>query len=105
MNTPQVGPAEARLGSPLGRLLRTYLEKYRRPLAVVLVLQLVQTTAGLYLPNLNARIINRGISRGDSTYIRSAGLVMVLITLTQVVFAIAAVYFGSKAAMGFGRDV
>ena len=105
MNAPPMNRAPVTPGSPLGGLLRTYLAKYRRPLTIVLVLQVIQTIAGLYLPSLNARIIDRGIARGDSSFIRSAGLVMLLITLVQVSFSIAAVYFGSKAAMGFGRDV
>jgi ATP-binding cassette, subfamily B, multidrug efflux pump len=89
----------------LSRLLRTFLAKYRKPLMVVVVLQLVQSLAGLYLPSLNAKVINKGIVAGNSAYIRSTGLLMVLITLAQVSFSVAAVYFGAKAAMGFGRDV
>ena len=87
------------------RLLRTYLRRYRTLIVAVVGLQLVQTTAALYLPSLNAHIIDRGIARGDSAYIRSTGLVMLAITLVQVGFAIGAVYFGSRTAMGFGRDV
>ena len=87
------------------RLLRTYLRRYRGLLVAVVLLQLVQTTASLYLPSLNADIIDRGISRGDSSYIRSTGLLMLAISLVQVGFAIGAVYFGSRTAMGFGRDV
>ena len=87
------------------RLLRTYLRRYRGLLVAVVLLQLVQTTASLYLPSLNADIIDRGISRGDSSYIRSTGLLMLTVSLVQVGFAIGAVYFGSRTAMGFGRDV
>jgi ATP-binding cassette subfamily B multidrug efflux pump len=89
----------------LTRLLRTYLDRYRKPLLAVLLLQLIQTLAALYLPSLNANIIDRGISRGDTGYIWSTGLLMLAVTLVQVCFAIGAVYFGSKVAMGFGRDV
>jgi ATP-binding cassette subfamily B multidrug efflux pump len=89
----------------LSRLLRTYLDRYRKPLLAVLLLQLVQTLAALYLPSLNANIIDRGISRGNTGYIWSTGLLMLAVTLIQVCFAIGAVYFGSKVAMGFGRDV
>ena len=90
---------------PLLRLLNTYLARYRGALLAVLGLQIVQATASLYLPSLNAKIIDQGIAKGDHGYIWSTGLLMLGITLVQIVFAISAVYFGSKAAMGLGRDV
>jgi len=87
------------------RLLRTYLRPYSRILAAVVALQLVGTLANLYLPSLNADIIDKGIARGDTGYILSQGGWMLAVTLVQIACAIAAVYFGAKAAMGFGRDV
>src|SRR6185295_770361 len=96
-------PIGARL--MLIRLLRTYLRRYKRQLVIVLVLQAAQTIAALYLPSLNADIIDKGVARGDTGYIWSTGGMMLLITLLQVVCAASAVYFGAKAAMGFGRDV
>jgi ATP-binding cassette subfamily B multidrug efflux pump len=87
------------------RLLRRYLRPFRRPLALVVVLQLVGTMAALYLPSLNADIIDRGIARGDTGYILDTGGWMLLVSLVQVVCSIAAVWFGSHTAMGFGRDV
>jgi ATP-binding cassette subfamily B protein len=87
------------------RLLRDYLQRYRWMLAAVVVLQLVQALLTLYLPSLNARIIDDGILAGDNGLIWSTGAVMLLVTLAQVGFSIGAIYFGSKAAMGFGRDV
>ena len=89
----------------LARLLRTYLRRYKPQLVVVLVLQAAQTIAALYLPSLNADIIDKGVARGDTGYIWSTGGLMLLITLLQVACATSAVYFGAKAAMGFGRDV
>lgn len=89
----------------LNRLLRTHLRKYRGALAAVMALQLVQTIATLYLPSLNADIIDKGIARNDHGYIWRVGSVMLLVTLVQVAFAIGAVFYGSRAAMGFGRDV
>ncbi|MEZ5144807.1 MAG: ABC transporter ATP-binding protein [Acidimicrobiales bacterium] len=89
----------------LTRLLKTYLRDYRRPLLLIVVLQAVQTMATLTLPTLNADIIDKGIATGDTGYIWRMGGVMLLVTLVQVVFAVGAVYFGSKTAMGFGRDV
>jgi ATP-binding cassette, subfamily B, multidrug efflux pump len=89
----------------LTRLLRTFLRKYAAVLAAVVGLQLVQTIAALYLPRLLANIIDKGVAKGNNRYVWTTGSIMLLITLVQVVFAIGAVYFGSRAAMGFGRDV
>ena len=87
------------------RLLRTYLRHYRRPLAAVIGLQAVQSVSTLYLPSLNASIIDKGVLTGDHGYIWRTGGIMLAVTLLQVVCAGGAVYFGSKAAMAFGRDV
>jgi ATP-binding cassette subfamily B protein len=90
----------------LTRLLRSHLLRpYQGLLAAVVVLQAVQALASLYLPTLNADIIDRGVLPGDNGYIRSIGLVMLGVTLIQVVFSVAAVYCSARVAMGFGRDV
>ena len=89
----------------LTRLLRTYLRRYKPQLIAVLVLQTAQTIAALYLPSLIADIIDKGVARGNTGYIWSTGALMLVITLAQIVCAASAVYFGAKAAMGFGRDV
>src|SRR4051812_2704432 len=68
----------------LMRLLRTYLGKYRKLLIAVVLFQLVQTSASLYLPSLNAHIIDRGIAKGDNAYIHSTGFLMLSITLVQI---------------------
>jgi ATP-binding cassette subfamily B multidrug efflux pump len=87
------------------RLLRTYLRPYRKPLAFLLVLQLAQTLATLYLPTLNADIIDNGVIRHNTHYILTTGGVMLAITLAQIVCAIGAIYFGAQVAMALGRDV
>ena len=89
----------------LVRLLRKQLQPYRKLLAIVLVLQIVQTTAALTLPHINARIIDHGVFTGDVGYIHRMGLVMLGFSLIQISFAVAAVYFGARVAMGFGRDL
>jgi len=89
----------------LGRLLGTHLRPYRGILAVVTVLQLFQSIALLYLPTLNASLIDKGIAADDPAYIRRIGALMLLVTLAQVALAVGAVYFGAKASMAFGRDV
>jgi ATP-binding cassette subfamily B protein len=87
------------------RLLRTYLRPYYRPLLAVVALQLVSTMANLYLPSLNADIIDKGVAKGDTAYILSTGGWMLLVTLAQIACSVAAVYFGARAAMSFGRDM
>ena len=87
------------------RLLRTYLRQYRKPLAYLLVLQLAQTLATLYLPTLNADIIDNGVIRHNTHYILVTGGWMLAITLAQIVCAIGAIYFGAQVAMALGRDV
>lgn len=86
-------------------LLRTYLSPYKRPIAIVLFFQLVQTLANLYLPGLNADIIDRGVVAGDTGFIVRTGLVMLAITVLQVVCTIVAVYYGARTSMALGRDL
>ncbi len=87
------------------RLLRTFLARYRKLLLIVLALTFVQTMCTLFLPALNADIIDKGVLTGDTGYIWRIGGIMLGITCVQIVFAIGAVYFGSRVAMAFGRDV
>ncbi|MER7274280.1 ABC transporter ATP-binding protein [Dactylosporangium sp. NPDC000244] len=87
------------------RLLRTYLRPYRGPITLVVVLQLVQTLATLYLPTLNADIIDHGVVAGDTGYILRVGGFMLGVSLLQIVCSAAAVFFGARAAMALGRDV
>ncbi|MEU5904346.1 ABC transporter ATP-binding protein [Micromonospora sp. NPDC047467] len=87
------------------RLLRGQLGTYRRPLLAVVLLQFVGTMASLYLPSLNADIIDQGVARGDTDYIVRTGGWMLLVSLIQIICSIVAVYLGARVAMGFGRDV
>ena len=87
------------------RLLTMRSRPYAVYVAAVLVLQLASTLATLYLPTLNARIIDRGVAVGDVDYIRRTGLVMLGVALLQVVTAVAAVWFGARTATGIGRDL
>ncbi len=89
----------------LKTLLIRFLRPYRRPLALVLVLQLTQAIAALFLPSLNADIIDRGVARGDTGYVLSTGGVMLAVTLLQISCSVGAVFFGARTAMWFGRDV
>jgi ATP-binding cassette, subfamily B, multidrug efflux pump len=87
------------------RLLRDYLRPYRKPLAAVVLLQLVQTLATLYLPTLNADIIDNGVITGNTGYIIHTGGIMLVVALVQIVCATGAVYFGARTAMAVGRDL
>lgn len=89
----------------LWKLLVQYLRPHRRLLFAVVVFQLAQSIASLYLPTLNADIIDEGVAKGDTGYILGTGSLMLLITLLQIACSITAVYFGAKAAMGLGRDL
>jgi ATP-binding cassette subfamily B protein len=89
----------------LARLLRRFLRPYVRQIASLIVLQLASVTATLYLPNLYARIVDSGVSTGDTDFILRTGAVMLAITAAQVACSIIAVYFGAQVAMSYGRDL
>ncbi|MGN6743090.1 MAG: ABC transporter ATP-binding protein, partial [Amnibacterium sp.] len=89
----------------LGRILVRFLKPYTMLLAGVVVFQAAQTIASLFLPSLNARIIDDGVAKGDTGTILSLGVLMLGITLVQIACSIVAVYFGARTAMAFGRDV
>jgi ATP-binding cassette subfamily B protein len=87
------------------RLLRQYLAPYKRALILITALLLVQAFGQLYLPYLNASIINNGVLTGDTAYILKIGGFMLLVTAVFTVASIVAVYFSARTAMRFGRDV
>lgn len=89
----------------LARLLRAALAPYRRAVAAIVVLQLVNVVGMLYLPSLNADIIDVGVVNGDTAYIVRVGALMLLISALSVVAAVAAVWYGARTAMGVGRDL
>ena len=86
-------------------LLRKHVRPYRPLLAVVAALQVISSLATLYLPTVNAAIIDDGVAQGDLGRIVELGAVMLAVTALQVVCAIGAVYFGSRASMSVGRDL
>ena len=89
----------------LGKLLVRYLFKYRWLLLGVLVFQFASALATLYLPRLNADIINKGVAQADTDYIWRTGAFMLAVSLGQILAAIIATYFAAKAAMSVGRDI
>jgi ATP-binding cassette subfamily B multidrug efflux pump len=87
------------------RLLRTHLRPYRTTIGLVVLFQFLQTLATLYLPTLNANIIDNGVVKGDMGYVVRIGAGMLGITVVQIATQIVAVYFGARTAMAVGRDV
>nr|WP_205380311.1 ABC transporter ATP-binding protein [Streptomyces sp. SID7805] len=87
------------------QLARAHLRPHRRSISLIVLLQLIQTLATLYLPTLNADIIDGGVVKGDTGYIFRLGGVMIAVTLLQIVCAIGAVFFGARTAMALGRDI
>lgn len=86
-------------------LLRTFLAPYKLQIVALVLLQLVATLASLLLPSLNADIIDKGVTTGDTGYILSAGTLMLVVSAVQIVCSVAAVFIGARAAMGVGRDL
>jgi ATP-binding cassette subfamily B protein len=89
----------------LWQLFKSHLGPYRNVLLIVVALQAVSTIAALTLPTINANLIDNGVLKGDNDYILTMGAVMLFFALVQISFASAAVWFGARAAMGFGRDI
>ncbi|GGY84475.1 multidrug ABC transporter ATP-binding protein [Streptomyces nitrosporeus] len=97
--------ADSERRSVLIQLLRAFLGPYRKPILLLVVLQFLQTCASLYLPSLNADIIDDGVVKGDTGYILEFGGVMIAVSVLQVVCNIGAVYYGARTASALGRDV
>ena len=89
----------------LAGLLREYARPYRSLVGIVAALQVISTLAALYLPTVNAAIIDDGVAKGDTQTIMRLGGVMLAVSALQVLCAVAAVPFGSRTGMGFGRDL
>ncbi len=87
------------------RLLAKYLRLYRLPLIWVVLLQLTQSVASLFLPSINALIIDNGVATGDTGYIWRMGALMLGVSVVQILAQLGATWFGAQAAMGFGRDL
>ncbi|WP_130508388.1 ABC transporter ATP-binding protein [Krasilnikovia cinnamomea] len=87
------------------KLMRAQLRPYRREIALIVAFQFLQTLATLYLPTLNADIIDKGVVTGDTGYVIRTGATMLGITLIQIAAQIVAVYYGARTAMAVGRDV
>lgn len=87
------------------KLIGRYAKPYTWQILAVLALQAISTAATLYLPSLNADIIDQGVAQGDVPYIWTTGRVMLAVAFVQVIAAVIAVWFGARSAMGLGRDI
>ncbi|MFD0421466.1 ABC transporter ATP-binding protein [Streptomyces parvus] len=87
------------------KLLRAHLGPYKKPIVLLVLLQLLQTCATLYLPSLNADIIDNGVVTGDTGYILEFGGLMIAVSVLQVLCNVGAVYYGARTASALGRDV
>ncbi|MEV7915193.1 MULTISPECIES: ABC transporter ATP-binding protein [Streptomyces] len=87
------------------KLLRAHLGPYKKPIVLLVCLQLLQTCATLYLPSLNADIIDNGVVTGDTGYILEFGGLMIAVSVLQVLCNVGAVYYGARTAAALGRDV
>lgn len=87
------------------RLISSHVRPYRRWITAIVVLQFLSTLAMLFMPSMNANIIDKGVVTGDTNYIWREGGLMLLVALGQIICSIAAVWFSARTAMSFGRDV
>ena len=87
------------------KLILKHCKPYSGWITLVVILQLATTMATLFLPSLNARIIDVGVVSADVNYIWRTGGIMLIVAFIQVITAVAAIYFGAKTAMSVGRDV
>ena len=89
----------------LAKILWQYLKQYKSLLITVLIFQFMSVLGTLYLPELNAKIINIGVAQGDTDYIWSVGALMLGVSLLQITCSIIATYFAARISMMIGRDI
>lgn len=87
------------------RLMARYLRPYLGFVSLVIGLQLIQVSSSLFLPNLNASIIDSGVAKGDTAFILRAGVLMLGVSLLQIIGQVGAAWFGARTAMSVGRDM
>lgn len=81
------------------------LKPYWLSITAVLVLTFGQVIGQLYLPTLMSNIIDKGVVTGDTDYIWSTGMQMLLISFASVILSVIVVYLASRISMGFGKDL
>ena len=86
-------------------ILKRYLRPYKGIIYLSLLLLLIQAVSNLYLPHLNADLINNGVSKGDISYIWRVGFIMMGASAVSIVVSIGIAYLASQISMAFGRDL
>lgn len=81
------------------------LKPYWLSITAVLVLTFGQVIGQLFLPTLMSNIIDKGVVKGDTDYIWSTGMQMLLISFASVILSVIVVYLASRISMGFGKDL
>ena len=89
----------------LTQILKKYLRPYRRQVYLILLMLLIQAIASLYLPNLNADLINNGIAKGNVGYIWHIGEIMLGSSALVMGASVWLAYLAARVAMAFGRDL
>ena len=89
----------------LTQILKKYLRPYRNQVYLILLMLLIQAIASLYLPNLNADLINNGVAKGNVGYIWHIGEIMLGSSALVMGASVWLAYLSARVAMAFGRDL
>jgi ATP-binding cassette subfamily B protein len=89
----------------LTQILKKYCAPYKGQVALIILMLLIQAIASLYLPNLNADLINNGVAKGDVGYIWHIGEIMLASSALVMGASIWLAFLAAKVAMAFGRDL
>lgn len=74
-------------------------------LLLVMLAQVLDCVMSLWLPTLNAEIINRGVVPGDVPFIWHLGGLMLIVSILQIVGTVVTAFFAGRVAMWVGRDL
>jgi len=89
----------------LTQILKKYLRPYKKQVYLILVMLLIQAIASLYLPNLNADLINNGVAKGKVGYIWHVGEIMLASSALVMGASVLLAFLAARVSMAFGRDL
>jgi len=89
----------------LTQILKRYLRPYRTQVYLILLMLLIQAIASLYLPNLNADLINNGVAKGNVGYIWHIGEIMLASSALVMGASVWLAFLAARVSMAFGRDL
>ena len=89
----------------LTQILKRYLRPYKKQVYLILLMLLIQAIASLYLPNLNADLINNGVAKGNIGYIWHIGEIMLASSALVMGASVLLAFLSARVAMAFGRDL